>query len=132
VLAHGYQIVYTPDGLIWHRHRREYKNLRKTLYNYRVGGASYLTRCLLQHGDWQAIRVGLRWLKGDYYQIKRALRRAPGHLPLELAAIQLWAIPEGITSYFASRKIERTVPIPEPAIATPSEPASVEKLESRV
>lgn len=132
VLAQGYQIVYTPDGLIWHRHRREYKNLRNTLYNYRVGGASYLTRCLLQHGDWQAIRVGMRWIKGDFYQIRRALKRSHGHLPLELAAIQLWAIPEGIKSYFASRKIEHELPLTNPDLVSPVEATLVKKLESPV
>jgi glycosyltransferase involved in cell wall biosynthesis len=128
ILAHGYQVVYTPNGLLWHRHRRDYQTLRRTIYNYRVGGMSYLTRCLLEHGETHAIKVGLRWMKGDYYQIKRYLKRAHNHLPWELATMQLRAIPEGISSYFASRKIERALPVAELTEVQPVDVAVSEPL----
>jgi glycosyltransferase involved in cell wall biosynthesis len=107
LLAEGYQIVYNPDALVWHRHRREYAALRSTLEGYTVGGFAFLTRCLLQHGDWSALTIALSWLKHDHIrQLYRVLRRRPNRLPLDLALVQIRAVPKGIMAYFASRKIE--------------------------
>ncbi|MDP3767497.1 MAG: glycosyltransferase, partial [Dehalococcoidia bacterium] len=47
VLARGYQIVYTPEALVWHKHRRDRASLRKMLYAYGVGAFAFLTRAFL-------------------------------------------------------------------------------------
>lgn len=110
LLAAGYQIVYTPEALVWHRHRRDYASLRKTLAGYSVGGFAFLTRCWLQHGDWQAPAVAASWFWGDHLrQLVRSIMRRPKSLPLDLVLAQIVAIPRGPWAYLASRQRERTV-----------------------
>ncbi len=109
LLVEGYQIVYTPDALTWHRHRRDYASLRRTLAGYSVGGFAFLMRCWLHHGDWQAIAVAGSWFRHDHLrQLAQTLLRRPRALPLDLVLAQIVACPIGLWAYFASRKRERT------------------------
>lgn len=108
LLAAGYQIVYTPDALTWHRHRREYDALRRTLRDYSVGGTAFLTRCLVQHRDLEAITVAISWFRHDHLrQLKRLLLRKPDRLPLRLILPQIAGFGAGPRAYFQSRKQER-------------------------
>ena len=107
LLVKGYQIVYTPQALVWHRHRRDYASLRKTLASYSVGGFAFLTRCWLRHGDWQALAVAASWFWNDHlHQLARTLGRRPGYLPLDLVLAQITAIPLGPWAYFVGRRLE--------------------------
>jgi hypothetical protein len=47
VIMRGYQLVYTPDAIAFHEHRRSYGALRRQIYNYGVGLTAFLTKCLL-------------------------------------------------------------------------------------
>jgi glycosyltransferase involved in cell wall biosynthesis len=108
LLAEGYQIVYTPAALVWHRHRRDYADLRRTLANYSIGGFAFLTRCLFQHGDWQALAIAASWFWHDHMrQLGRALLRRPRSLPLDLVLAQIFACALGPWAYFTSRRDER-------------------------
>lgn len=108
LLMAGYQIVYTPDALTWHRHRRDYDSLRRTLRDYSVGGFAYLTRCLVQHHDLGALTVAFWWFRYDHLrQLKRSLLRKPGRMPLRLALAQIAGCAEGPRAYFQSRPLER-------------------------
>jgi len=110
LLAEGYQIVYTPDALVWHRHRRDYASLRVTLADYSVGGYAFLMRCWLLHGDWQALAVGASWFRYDHLrQLKTTLRRRPHRLPLDLVLVQIRGVFRAPKAYFASRKRERAL-----------------------
>lgn len=55
LLTHGYRIVYNPEAVSWHRHRREINELRDTLCGYGVGSFVYLIRALLNKRDLGAI-----------------------------------------------------------------------------
>jgi hypothetical protein len=102
--------VYNPAALVWHRHRSEYAELRKTLTGYSVGGYAFLTRCFVQHGDWQALAVGASWFYQDHlHQLARVLLRRTKRLPLSLVIAQIVSVPRGPLAYFASRKKEHNV-----------------------
>jgi glycosyltransferase involved in cell wall biosynthesis len=124
LLAAGCQIVYTPDALAWHHHRRDYAALRRTLAGYSVGGFAFLTRCLLLHGDLQALIVAFSWLWSDHFaQLGRALLRRPNALPLDLVLAQFAGVPRGVQAYFTTRRRECS-PAPAPAPAPTPQPAS--------
>lgn len=108
LLTEGFQIVYTPDALTWHRHRREYAALRRTLAGYSVGGVAFLMRCWLQHGDWQAPAVAASWFRHDHLnQLARVLLRRSNRVPFDLVWAQIAAFPFGVRAYFQSRRAER-------------------------
>jgi GT2 family glycosyltransferase len=108
VLADGYKIIYSPDALNWHRHRRDRAALRSTLNGYGVGLYAFLTRCVVQHGDLPALRIGLSWFGKHYLrELARTLARRPNRLPLDLVLAELRGALRAPFAYFQSRRIER-------------------------
>lgn len=44
VITRGYRLVYTPDALLYHLHRRDYADLRRQMYAYGIGLGAYLMK----------------------------------------------------------------------------------------
>lgn len=108
LLAEGYRIVYTPRALNHHRHRRDVPALRRTLYDYSVGGFAYLLRCWVDHGDWDAPRTAVSWLVHDHArQLARVVFRRPDRLPWPLVRDYLRGVPHAPGAYRAARRRER-------------------------
>lgn len=108
MLRSGYHIVYDPAALNWHRHRRTWPELRRVLGSYGVGVYAHWTRLLLFEREPSVILLGFRWFW--YRQLPdlvRALRRTPGHAPLDLILAQLWGCCLGPFAYFKSRRERR-------------------------
>lgn len=111
VLRGGYQIVYTPEALVWHQHRRDYPALRQMLHGYSVGVLAFLTRCLVQHRDGQALQIGMSWLRHHHVrQLRRALLRRPDALPIDLILAEWRGVFKGPGAYLKTRRAERTPP----------------------
>lgn len=90
LLIAGHRIVYEPAALNWHRHRRTFAELEKTIYGYGVGAYSALLRALLIERELGAIRVAYRWFRHTQSRnLWRALRRRPGAQPRRLVAAEL-------------------------------------------
>jgi hypothetical protein len=78
------------------------------LADYSIGGYAVLTRCLVQHGDWQALPIAVGWFYYDHlHQLARVILRKPNRLPLDLVLAQIFACPLGPGRYFLSRPRER-------------------------
>lgn len=105
ILAAGYRIVYDPDALNWHRHRRTWEELRQTLYSYGTGVYAMWTRSLIMSGEVGVLHRGWRWFSG--YQlpalIRSALRR-PGKPPVDLLLAELRGCAAGPWLYLTSRR----------------------------
>jgi hypothetical protein len=84
VLEAGAQIVYTPDALVWHRHRRTLAELDRCIFGYGVGAHSFLAKRFFEAGEWYAPIASGRWLVGPF--VKAAARRLRGQpaVPLRL------------------------------------------------
>ena len=108
LLLDGYRIAYTPDALVWHRHRRDHASLRRTLYGYSVGGFAFLTRCLVQHRDAEAVGIAFEWLVDDHVRLlARVLLRRRSALPADLVLAYWRGVFVGPLAYFRSRRRER-------------------------
>lgn len=108
VLDGGHRIVYAPDALVWHRHRREREPLRRTLYGYSVGGFAFLTRRLVELGDVGALRTALQWLRSDHVRLAgRVVLRRPTALPADLVLAYWRGVLAGPVAYLRSRPRER-------------------------
>lgn len=131
LLSAGYQIVYSPAALSWHAHRRDYAGLRRTIAGYSVGGFAMLTRCLLDHGDLQALGVALSWLWSDHIeQLARWLFRTEDALPFGLVLAQFAGVPKGIWAHFAARQRERSYAQPKLRLVSGLLPAAGARPES--
>jgi GT2 family glycosyltransferase len=49
ILMQGYDIVYEPAALVYHKNRREFEALYQQIYHYGIGATAYLTKNLLEH-----------------------------------------------------------------------------------
>ena len=47
VIQAGYQLVYEPEAIVWHHHRREEAGMRRQAFGYGVGLGAYLTKLVL-------------------------------------------------------------------------------------
>ena len=88
VLDTGAQIVYTPEAFVWHRHRRDEAELRQCLFGYGVGLYSFLTKRLLEMGDWGALVVAARWFGGPFLRAARRRLQGQATLPLALLLVE--------------------------------------------
>ena len=108
ILAAGYTIVYEPGALSWHRHRREWSELRAAIYGYGVGVYAHWTAQLLRR-EFTVPRVALGWLASQLASLARSLLRRPGHIPLDLVLAELRGCAAGPFAYFRSRRQLRGV-----------------------
>jgi glycosyltransferase involved in cell wall biosynthesis len=105
ILATGYRIVYDPAALNWHRHRRTWEELRRTLYGYGVGIYAVWTRSLLIEGELSVPKVAWDWLcHNQVPALIRSLLGRPGSAPLGLLLAELAGCVVGPWAYFSARR----------------------------
>jgi cellulose synthase/poly-beta-1,6-N-acetylglucosamine synthase-like glycosyltransferase len=108
IIRKGYRIVYDPAALSWHRHRRDWNELRKTLYGYGVGVYATFTYNLIYEREFYALVEALNWFgKVQLPNFLRGILRRPNSLPLDLVVAELLGCLAGPFAYFRSRKAAR-------------------------
>jgi GT2 family glycosyltransferase len=106
ILAAGYQIVYDPAAVSWHRHRRTYGEVQDTLHGYGVGVYAMFTGLLLERRELGVLRLAWAWFRSAHLPElrRRLLRRAPTRTsPLILA--ELRGCLHGPAAWFTSRRL---------------------------
>ena len=103
ILEHGEQICYTPEALVWHRHRRSDAELQECVYGYGVGLYAFLTKRIIERQDWHAAIVGIRWFWGPI--LKAGLRALSGRptVGLRLLLHEARGALQGPEAYFQAR-----------------------------
>ncbi len=108
VLQAGYRIVYDPQALNWHRHRRSWEALRTQLFGYETACFSILTRAMLFEGNLDTARHAKAWLGRELHNLRQTLRRAPGSTPRDLILARFRGAALGpvlyLKSYWQTRK----------------------------
>ncbi|MGH7767118.1 MAG: glycosyltransferase [Candidatus Binatia bacterium] len=105
ILMAGYNIIYDPAALSWHRHRRTWEELRRAVYGYGVGVYALMTRHLLVEGELGVVRLLSGWfLKNQLPRLLRSLLRRPDSTPRDLLLAELRGCVAGPRAYFISRK----------------------------
>jgi len=108
LLSMGYRIVYTPDAVVWHRHRRTFRELRDTLRGYSVGTYSFLLRALTRHGEAGALYTGGRWFLDHHAShLFRGLTGGGGAQPLSLTFAEIRGVLGAPRAYLSSLRTER-------------------------
>jgi glycosyltransferase involved in cell wall biosynthesis len=108
ILAAGYQIVYDPAALNWHRHRRTWNELRDTLRGYGTGVYAMWTRALLKNREFSVFKHAFAWLsQGQVPELIRSLRPGTRRLPAKLLLAELRGCLSGPRAYIASRQALR-------------------------
>jgi GT2 family glycosyltransferase len=101
VLKEGHTLVYEPAAIVYHRHRRDYQQLKTQLTNNGIGFYSYLVRSALAYPDERAniIRLGVWWLR--WWNLRRLLISFvhPAFFPRDLILAELKGSFTGLKRY---------------------------------
>jgi GT2 family glycosyltransferase len=123
-LKAGFDIVYEPDALVWHRHRDTMQALRRQIYSYSKGHVAYHLTTWLNDGDWRAlVRLGYE-LPRTY--ARRAYHRLRGwsDYPLSFIALEMLGNLAGPWALWRSRqrvrRLGRTSSRPRAEAAVPT------------
>jgi cellulose synthase/poly-beta-1,6-N-acetylglucosamine synthase-like glycosyltransferase len=105
IITNGFQIVYDPAALSWHRHRRTWEELRHVLYGYGVGTYAYWTGKLVQDKEWSVFLAAANWfLRYQCPALFRSILHFPNSTPVDLLINELRGCLAGPQAYFASQK----------------------------
>ena len=107
VIKAGFPLVYEPNAVVRHRHRKSYQELKNQLTNNGIGLYSYITHALFTYKDdrSQFLYLSIWWL--FYWDIKRLLLsfRNPQIFPRDLIIAELKGSFLGLPRYLKSKKI---------------------------
>src|SRR5690606_18445714 len=109
VVMAGHRLVYNPDALVWHFHRRSAGGMARQALGYGVGLGAYLTRLVARRPALffhflAAAPAGFAHVFGRK-SAKNA--RLPGDYPASFVWRERFGILAGIPAYFQSRKAAR-------------------------
>jgi GT2 family glycosyltransferase len=103
VLTAGFRVVYEPDALVWHRHRREWRELRRTIQGYGTGVYAAWTRSFLVDRELTVPRLAWGWFIHDQLPgLVRSILRQPNRRSLRLALSELWGCALGPWAWLLS------------------------------
>jgi len=101
VLFAGHALLYEPQALIFHRHRRDLPGLKKQIKDYGTGLAAYHAKCIANYKNlrFRFLIFHLWWLWE--WHVKRLLRSytRPMRFPRDLMWVELKGYLGGITRY---------------------------------
>ena len=111
ILKEGHMLVYEPKAIVFHRHRRDYAQLRTQLTNNGIGFYSYLVRSAMAYPDqrFAILRFGIWWLW--WWNIRRLLLsfKDPGNFPRDLILAELRGSFIGLFRYQKSRRMAKKI-----------------------
>jgi GT2 family glycosyltransferase len=113
VLEEGYTLVYDPAALVWHRHRKNFDELRVQLTNHGIGLYSFFVRSALvyPHRRWSIFKFGL-WFFW-YWDVRRLVKSfiATPHVPRKLILAELRGALIGLSRYPKARRRAREIEV---------------------
>jgi glycosyltransferase involved in cell wall biosynthesis len=103
ILAAGYRVVYDPAALNWHCHRREWTEVRRTLYGYGVGVSAFWTKRFACDRELSVPKLGARWFWRRHVRgLAASLLGRPGSGPVALVVAELWGCLVGPLAFMKS------------------------------
>lgn len=105
ILLAGYHIVYEPEALSWHRHRRTLLETRKAIHGYGIGVYAFWTKLFIEEGEIGILKFPWYWFsKTQFPNLMRSLLRRPGSMSFNLIATELAGCVKGPRAYLKARK----------------------------
>jgi hypothetical protein len=105
ILLTGYRIVYEPDALSWHRHRRTWKETKKAIRGYGIGVYAFWTRLLIREKELGILKLPYNWfIKAQLPNVVKSTLGRPGSQPLSLLLAELQGCLLGPWKYLLSRR----------------------------
>ena len=115
IVRAGYPLVYEPRMLVFHRHRRELRDLRRQFWTWGAGLAAFSVKSYLSDPERRGVILKLYqwWVAEQLRELRRSVR-GKSVLPPSLVLAELVGGIVGLTAYHRSVRrvagIRRTVP----------------------
>lgn len=104
ILSAGYRIVYDPEAVNWHRHRRTMPELERQIYGYEAAAFAILSKALLFERNASALMQMFSWLRWQVPAVIRSLRRPPKTASFNVALTQARGALAGPGRYLQARR----------------------------
>jgi GT2 family glycosyltransferase len=119
----GYRLVFNPDALVWHYHRRSEEGMQRQAFGYGVGLGAYLTRLVVRKPALLSdfVRAAPAALKHILGRKSAKNARLPADYPNGFVWRERFGILAGVPAYFQSRSATHGIEGP----GTPSRPTSL-------
>jgi GT2 family glycosyltransferase len=105
ILRAGYYIVYDPEALNWHKHRRTMEETKHAVYGYGVGVYAYWTKLFWHEKELSVLKLPWGWFFNNQLpSLIRSVFKRHGYQPLELVLAELKGCLNGPAAYFKSRR----------------------------
>lgn len=107
VLQEGHTLVYEPEAVVQHRHRRKYENLKLQLTNHGIGLYAYFVRSALAYPAARLpfIQFGLWWLLKGHIRPLLISFIMPNRYPRELMLAEFKGSFIGLYRYYKARRM---------------------------
>lgn len=104
ILLAGYHIVYDPEALSWHRHRRTWKEAVKAIHGYGIGVYAFWTRLFFVEKQYSITAFPKNWLLynqlPDFYKSLVGIKK----YPLSFFFAEFLGCLKGPFAYFKSKR----------------------------
>ena len=105
ILLSGYHIVYDPEAVSWHRHRRTWKEAVKAIHGYGVGVYAFWTRLFFVEKQYSILRFPKAWLLHTQLpNLYKWIFKFRKQYPPSFIFAELRGCLKGPFAYFESRK----------------------------
>lgn len=106
VIQEGYALVYEPNAIVRHIHRREYNELKTQIRSWGRAVVAYLIRSAIAYpgARFMILFFTVRWLFGRH--VSRTLKHllGPNRIPLDLMLAELTGSLSGLFAYQRARR----------------------------
>ncbi|OGU75193.1 MAG: hypothetical protein A2V93_08305 [Ignavibacteria bacterium RBG_16_34_14] len=107
IIKAGFSLVYEPNAVVRHRHRKSYNELKNQITNNGIGLYSYITHAFITYKNdrYQFFYLAVWWF--FYWDIKRLFLsfKRPQLFPRDLIVAELKGSFLGLNRYLKSKKI---------------------------
>jgi len=105
VLLAGYHIVYEPEAVSWHRHRRTWKEAVNAIHGYGIGVYAFWTRLFFEEKQYSIILFPKHWLlQTQLPNFYKSVFKIKKSYPLSFLLAEFRGCLKGPFAYFKSRK----------------------------
>jgi len=105
VLLAGYHIVYDPEAVSWHRHRRTWKEAVNAIHGYGVGVYAFWTRLFFEEKQYSIILFPKHWLlQTQIPNFYKSVFKIKKSYPLSFLLAEFRGCLKGPFAYFKSKK----------------------------
>jgi len=105
IIEHGYTLIYQPNALVWHRHRRDYPSLKRQSFHYGAGLTAYLSKTIVDKPS-RALTLIFKFIPGLRHLFSKSSpknKRKGNDYPAELTWLERLGMLLGPMAFLRSK-----------------------------